>query len=143
MPDTATAREALRRLVAGLIVARDLNGLTSNGEEPVSSSLTTDEILARLHTVEAAEFDAVLAALDEVHEVTAPRFVYAEKDRDYKTGAARGYVVLDLAAVCDLNHEAELFAACPSQVNARTLVGTLNEHPPAMAPPFGYDLEPF
>lgn len=141
MPDTAHARLALRRLVAGLI------GRTTPAP---FSDRTIDDLLAMLDTDEAADLRAVLDALEFAEMVTGvaaqtPRFVYAEKDRDYRTGSARGYVVLDLITVDVDGCEAELLASCPTLVHARTLAATLNEHPPQFSPdvPTAYDDEPF
>lgn len=145
MPDHANARLALRRLVAGLIIGRDnLHGLTSGGEEPLSASLTTDEILARLDTNEAADLEQVMATLTD-SEADRPRFVHVPKDIDYKTGAARGYAVVDLAGVDDHQHGGDLFASCPcpTEVLARTLTANLNANPPEAGGIVGYDEEPF
>lgn len=136
MPDHANARLALRRLVADL-------AMRAMERPPAVTSI--DETLATLSADQAADLQLVLDALDDERRDTRGRFVYAITECDFRTASPRRIVIIDTEkADAHQGYEAELVAACTEMGKARTIVDTLNEHPPvAPPPPLGYDEEPF
>lgn len=134
MPDHANARLALRRLVAGLIVHD--RPPAPRHERPI------DERLAELDDDEKADLQLVLDALDDERRDTRGRFVYVVTENDFRTAAARRVVIVDTeGADGHGGYEATFIAQTSETAKARTIVDTLNEHPPA--PPVPYDEEPF
>lgn len=139
MPDHANARLALRRLVAGLVAQTSPDGPTATTRD-LSAELTMDQLLAELDTDEAATFQVVLDALDDQARDERGRFVYAVTEHDYQTGAPRRMVIIDTQnADGHQGYEAEFVAAPADVAKARTIVATMNDHPPVPA----YDDEPF
>lgn len=151
--DPSHARLRLRNLIAGLVAS------TATPSAPRAIAVaglgvnpTIDDLLATLDTDEADDLAVVLAALDEYGVIAdaicagsalVPRFVYVAKGHDWRTGAARGLSVVDLIGVDRENAKADLVANVAEDVKARTIVATMNSHPPVGAPPAGYDEEPF
>lgn len=135
MPDHANARLAARRLVAHLVVR----------SQPARNGEAIDALLAELDADEAADLQLVLDALDDGQRDTRGRFVFAVTERDFQTAGARRVVIIDTErADGHQGYEAEYVASLTSEAKARTIVDTMNEHPPAVPPPpLGYDEEPF
>lgn len=137
MPDYANARLALRQLVA------DLAQQIADPPPPLPlHPPTIDEALAGLDEDQAAQFQKVWDALNDGDRDQRGRFVYVVTENDFRTAAARRVVIVDTeGADGHGGYEATFIAQTSETAKARTIVDTLNEHPPA--PPVPYDEEPF